>query len=61
MSDAEARMIVQAISELARHHREWAKDYCYCSRRNEFTHQTRCSGDAIDRRVDGWFQLLAPG
>lgn len=60
MSDAEARMIVQAISELARHHREWAKDYCYCSRRNEFTHQTRCSGDAIDRRVDGWFQLLAP-
>ncbi len=57
MTDAEAHLIVAAITELAAKHHEWAADYCYCEHHNEFTH--RLDGDAIGDRVQGWFAALA--
>jgi selenocysteine lyase/cysteine desulfurase len=42
MSDAEARYIVDAIRELSEKHREWAADYSYCERSNEFCHRSGC-------------------
>ncbi|MBS0664090.1 MAG: aminotransferase class V-fold PLP-dependent enzyme [Verrucomicrobia bacterium] len=52
-TDAEAERIVEAISQLARHHREWARDYTYDPNTNEYCH--RADTGAIGRRVHHWF------
>lgn len=52
-TDEEAERLVEAIGALALHHREWAKDYTYNSRTNEFNH--RIDTGAIGRRVHEWF------
>ena len=56
-SDAEAHRLVDAITALAAHHREWAKDYTYNSSTNEYTH--RIETGAIGRRVHEWFDEFA--
>jgi selenocysteine lyase/cysteine desulfurase len=52
-TNAEAECIVEAITALAAHHREWAADYTYNPQTNEFTH--RVETGAIGRRVQHWF------
>jgi len=52
-TDAEAEQLVTAITALAQHYPEWAKDYTYSSATNEFTH--RVETGAIGRRVQHWF------
>ncbi len=52
-TDAEARLIVDAIAALAGQHREWAADYTYSPQTNEFTH--RIETGAVGRRVQAWF------
>lgn len=52
-TDAEAMRLVDAISTLAARHREWAADYAYDPKTNEFTHH-QATG-AIGRRVQHWF------
>jgi len=52
-TDEEARHLVNAIAELAAHHREWAADYIYNPQNNEFTH--RHDTGAIGRRMQHWF------
>jgi len=52
-TDAEANRIVDAITELAANHREWASDYTYDSLTNEYAH--RVETGAIGRRVQEWF------
>jgi selenocysteine lyase/cysteine desulfurase len=56
MTDAEARFIVEAIRELAARHREWAQDYRYCERRNEWFHRQDC--DFVDSTSAGFFAPL---
>jgi selenocysteine lyase/cysteine desulfurase len=56
MTDAEARFIVAAIGELAEKHREWAADYTYCERRNEFFHRDGCG--YVDARAAEFFAPL---
>ena len=58
MSNSEAQTIVDAIRTLAENHREWARDYRYCSRSNEFTHVAACERDGADARVEGWFAVI---
>jgi selenocysteine lyase/cysteine desulfurase len=53
MTNAEAEIVVEALTELAAHHREWAADYTYSPHTNEFTHQVETG--AIGRRVHEWF------
>lgn len=57
-TDAEARTLVRAISEVAESHREWAGDYTYDPRINEFVHRADTSL-AIERQVCGWFESMA--
>jgi selenocysteine lyase/cysteine desulfurase len=52
-TDAEAGHLVEAVSQVAQHHREWAGDYTYSPVTNEFIHR-RESG-AIGRRVRQWY------
>lgn len=52
-TDAEAKRIVDAVTALAAHHRDWAADYTYNPSTNEFTHRRETG--AIGRRVHDWF------
>lgn len=56
MTDAEARFIVEAIRELAANHREWAQDYRYCERRNEWFPNKDC--DFVERTSAGFYAPL---
>jgi len=57
-SDAEAERMVAAIEAVARHGREWGRDYVYSAQTNEYTHQ---SGYRFDpRTLDAWFDLGRP-
>jgi selenocysteine lyase/cysteine desulfurase len=56
MTDDEAQLIVHAVAEVAKHHRDWGRDYGYCSRGNEFHHDR--DGSAQEQRVSGWFARL---
>ncbi len=56
MTDAEARFITAAIAELAQKHHEWAADYTYCERRNEFFHRDGCG--YVDARAAEFFAPL---
>jgi len=51
--DAEVERLAEAISNLAQHHRDWARDYTYSPVTNEFTHRNETG--AIARRVRQWF------
>ncbi|MEO0728036.1 MAG: aminotransferase class V-fold PLP-dependent enzyme [Bacteroidota bacterium] len=39
MTDEEIQYIAESVRALAEHHEEWAKDYVYHARTNEFSHQ----------------------
>jgi selenocysteine lyase/cysteine desulfurase len=55
MTNGEIDYICQSIEALATHHREWATDYLYNPRTNEFTH--RRFDEKIHDTVVGWFDL----
>lgn len=56
MTDAEAHFIVEAIRQLALKHAEWAADYRYCERRNEWFHHREC--DFVEQKAAGFFAPL---
>jgi selenocysteine lyase/cysteine desulfurase len=58
MTDAEVDAIADAIEAVARHHREWARDYRYCERTNAFRWAGHPVGDPIAKRADAWFRPL---
>jgi len=53
MTDDEVTYIVDSIKELAENHKEWAIDYEYCNKSNEFTHKDGNCGES--ELVDKWF------
>jgi selenocysteine lyase/cysteine desulfurase len=54
MTDNEVVEICEAIESLAHNHREWALDYAYNVKSNEFSHKT--FADDTKRIVAGWFE-----
>ena len=52
----EVDLVCAAIKELAQHHEEWAKDYDYDRKTNEFVHMSFSSNERTDR-VKNWFKL----
>ncbi|MCE7929769.1 MAG: aminotransferase class V-fold PLP-dependent enzyme [Xanthomonadales bacterium PRO6] len=58
MTDAEILFIADALGELAAKHGEWARDYRYCPRSNEYTHVGHCGRDDTGARVAAWFGKL---
>jgi len=57
MTDDEVRIILHAIEEITLHHREWAKDYVYLARKNEFTHRDHVDGSPETQLMQDWFDL----
>jgi selenocysteine lyase/cysteine desulfurase len=54
MTNDEVIEICEAIESLAQNHREWALDYVYNVKSNEFSHKTFV--DDTKRIVEGWFE-----
>ena len=54
-TNAEIVYVCQSLIELAQHHREWAKDYVYEAKTNEFVHHSFVS--SANQMVHDWFEL----
>jgi selenocysteine lyase/cysteine desulfurase len=54
-TNAEIEYVCDSILALAENHQEWAKEYSYDNKTNEFTHKE--AKDSIHERIDNWFTL----
>ncbi len=54
-TNAEIEYVCDCIIALAEHHKEWAKDYSYNCKTNEFTHKE--AQDNIHETIENWFTL----
>jgi selenocysteine lyase/cysteine desulfurase len=60
MTDEEVHTILKAVREITENHREWAKDYVYVSRKNEFVHHSQTEEPLEDHLIRDWFDLNLP-
>ncbi|MBO6631207.1 MAG: aminotransferase class V-fold PLP-dependent enzyme [Psychroserpens sp.] len=57
-TDEEMAFVCESIKALAEHHTEWAKDYEYQCKTNEFIHKSLLSeSKQKDEVIDAWFKL----
>ena len=57
MTDEEVRSILHAVKEVTLHFREWAADYVYLPKKNEFVHHTQQQETTEDGIMGDWFTL----
>jgi len=57
MTDKEVRLILHAVEEITLNHREWAKEYVYLPRNNEYVHFTQQDQPLEDKIMRDWFKL----
>lgn len=57
VTDEEVRSILHAVKEVTLHFREWAEDYIYLSKNNEFVHHSQQQETTEDRIMNDWFTL----
>jgi hypothetical protein len=53
MTDEELDFILEGISLLSIHHKEWSKDYMYCAESNDFKHMMDKQFE--NKLVEDWF------
>lgn len=53
MTDEELDFILDGISQLSLHHKEWSKDYMYCAESNDFKHMMDKQFE--NKLVEDWF------
>ena len=57
-TNEEINFVCEGIKSLAKHHKDWAKDYVYQGETNEFIHKSLTSKkDSNDSVIDEWFKL----
>ena len=57
-TDEEMAFVCESIKALAENHTEWAKDYEYQGKTNEFIHRSLLSeSEKKDEKIDAWFKL----
>ena len=56
-TNAEIQFVCNSIIALAKHHKDWAKDYEYSKCNNEFIHKTSVDKPCNATNVDAWFNL----
>jgi hypothetical protein len=54
MTDEELDTIIDAVKQIAKNHKEWAKDYHYNPVTNEFYHLQEENRDALIKK---WFSF----
>jgi selenocysteine lyase/cysteine desulfurase len=57
MTDEEVTLVLHAVEEITIHYREWAKDYIYLSKKNEFIHRNHADRPMEDEMMGDWFSL----
>jgi selenocysteine lyase/cysteine desulfurase len=55
MTDKELDIVIKAVEDIAKNHQDWAKDYLYNKKTNEFRHKNEPE-DKTERVVD-WFVM----
>lgn len=58
MTSKEVKYIISALEQIHKHHKEWAKDYDYIKKKNEYRHKTITADNT--EKVKKWFLLPAP-
>ena len=57
-TNEEMAFVCESIKALAENHTEWAKDYEYQGKTNEFVHKSLLSeSEKKDEKIDAWFKL----
>ncbi len=56
-TNAEIEYVCDSLKSLARNHEEWAKDYDYIGKSNEFVHKLQLDNEANEIPVNSWFEL----
>jgi len=49
--------VLNAIREVTIHHTEWANEYIYVSKKNEFIHKNHRERPVEDEIMSDWFNL----
>lgn len=57
MKDEDVRYFGNALSQLVSNYKEWAKDYTYLIKKNEFSHKSEIDNPADDEKINDWFSL----
>jgi selenocysteine lyase/cysteine desulfurase len=57
MTDEEVRQILHGIRQVTLHHEEWASDYVYLAKKNEFIHHIHQEHLPEDSITKDWFKL----
>jgi len=57
MTDEDVRLILHAIKEISQNHGEWAREFEYITRKNEFIHKSQVKDPIEDRIMQDWFRL----
>jgi selenocysteine lyase/cysteine desulfurase len=57
MTDQEVHYVLDAVREISRHFREWAEDYIYLPKKNEFIHQSHQEASLEEGMMENWFSL----
>ncbi len=58
MTNKEVRYIIKALEQIQKNHKEWAKDYEYLRKKNEYRHKD--SELLIPEKIKRWFFLPSP-
>ena len=58
MTTKEVKFIIKALEQIHKNHKEWAEDYNYINKKNEYVHKTTGTKNADE--VKRWFFLPSP-
>jgi selenocysteine lyase/cysteine desulfurase len=56
-TNEEIEFVCSSIISLAKHHKEWAKDYEYSRNSNEFIHKSQLNNTTPSINIDSWFEI----
>lgn len=57
MTDEELHQVLYAIKEVSTNHLEWAREYIYIPKKNEFIHHSHQENSPEDEIMKDWFKL----
>jgi len=57
MTDEEVEYVLRAVEQVTLYHREWAGDYIYLPKKNEYVHRDHRNGTPEDEMMKDWFTL----
>lgn len=56
-TNEEIKFVCDSLKDLAKHHKDWAKDYNYIKSSNEFVHKTSSENPSNETPINSWFEL----